>query len=214
MAEMDFMAQVESTWKQIKAKTEALEHAQAENARLSGVADSSKRELEASLAREQETRGKMLALTAAVKDRDKLAGTLKASVEQLQAAKAAAEGHAMELQMQLAELVERYKHGEGVNIALNERLHNLEHGPEGLDAVRSRLGQQVEELTAQLRDEKQRTEAAKKEVADRTASLDREKAELNKCVVVAAVRDCVRRVVPPPGGRGVTLSGGRRCAGT
>jgi chromosome segregation ATPase len=179
----DFLKQIEGTWRQIKLKTEELQRSQAEIARLTALLDKATGDIAASTSREQETRSKLVALTGAIKDRDAKSASLQAAVEQLQAGKAAAEQQAGMLQAQLGDLIERYKHGEAVNISLHERLHLLEHGEDGVEATRTRLNAAIADLTAQLKDEKARVDAVRKEMDDRVQAIDRDKSELNKCVL-------------------------------
>ena len=178
----DFLKQIEGTWRQIKMKTEELQRSQAENARLAGLLDKATADIAGSAAREQEMRSRVVSLTTAVKERDAMCASLQEGLAQLQAQHNAALQDFGTMQAQYAELVERYQHGEAVNMNLHERLHALEHGEGGIEALKSKFAVQMDELTAKLNDEKQRTEVAKRELAERAAALDREKSELNKCV--------------------------------
>lgn len=103
----DFLKQIEGTWRQIKSKTEELQRAQAEIARLGGLVDKASADLAASSSREREVRAKLLAVAAAVKERDAKAASIQAAADAAQAGRVAAEQAAAMLQAQLADLVER-----------------------------------------------------------------------------------------------------------
>ncbi len=74
----------------------------------------------------------------------------------------------------------RYNHGESVNVQLHERLRALEHGEDGLEGVKARMGATIADLSAALKEERSRSESVRKEMDDRVQAIDRDKAELNK----------------------------------
>ena len=193
----DFLKQIENTWRQIKSKTEELQRSQAENARLAGLLDKATAEIAASNARDQETRSKLVALTAAIKDRDAKSAGLQATVDQLTAGKAAYEQQIGMLQAQLGDLIERYKHGEAVNMGLHERLHALEHGEEGLEAIRARMGTAIADLTAQLKEAQSKADGAKRDMDERVQAVERDKSELNKYVQWRSCLCCQRAGAVP-----------------